>query len=77
MDHDQWVLSHHLRRSTCADDHGPRRAGEMLRGNHLHRLLGVPDSRPALVPQPVVVLPCFVQLLLLRRESGRLLWRGR
>ena len=52
---------------------GSSRAGEMLPGDYLDRLLRVPHPRAALVPQPVLVLPAYVQLLLLRRKSGRLL----
>lgn len=46
----------------------------MLPGDNLHRVLGVPDPRSAVVPQPVLVLSVHLQLLFLRRKSRRLLW---
>lgn len=54
---------------------GASHPSEMLRGDHLDRLPGLSHPWSALVPQPVLVFPAHVQLLLLRRESSRLLWR--
>lgn len=99
IDYDPGVLSHHLRWSAGAHDHGmfsgsafthyhfiythifcvffhadPAGSGQMLRRDHLHRLSSVSHPRAAMVPQSFLVFLADIQLLFLRRKSGRLLW---
>lgn len=52
----------------------PAGSGQMLRRDHLHRLSSVSHPRAAMVPQSFLVFLADIQLLFLRRKSGRLLW---